>query len=47
MGVDVDAMRADAEAVRGGKPVSLTDCRAGKGLDKVASRLAHDLLMVE
>lgn len=47
VGVDVDAMRADAEVVRGGKPVLLTDCRAGKGLDKVASRLAHDLLMVE
>ncbi len=47
VGVDVEAMRADAEAVRGGKPVILTDCRAGNGLDEVVARLAHDLLMAE
>ncbi len=47
VGVDVEAMRKDAEAVRGGKPVILTDCRVGKGLDEVVSHLAHDLLMAE
>ncbi len=47
VGVDVEAMRNDAEAVRGGKPVILTDCRVGKGLNEVVSRLAHDLLMAE
>ena len=47
VGVDVAAMAADAEAVRGGKPVILTNCRDGAGLDDVVSRLAHDLLMQE
>ncbi|MBI06297.1 MAG: urease accessory protein UreG [Rhodospirillaceae bacterium] len=47
VGVDVETMRNDAEAVRGGKPVILTDCRVGKGLNEVVSRLAHDLLMAE
>lgn len=47
VGVNIEAMRNDAEAVRGGKPVILTDCRVGRGLDEVVSRLAHDLLMAE
>jgi len=45
--VDVAAMRRDAEAVRGGKPVILTNCRSGDGLDDVVARLAHDVLMAE
>ena len=47
VGVDVETMRNDAETVRSGKPVILTDCRLGKGIDEVVSRLAHDLLMAE
>jgi urease accessory protein len=47
VGVDVTTMRADAEAVRGGKPVILTNCRTGEGLDDVVAQLAHDVLMVE
>ncbi|MEE8171472.1 MAG: urease accessory protein UreG [Alphaproteobacteria bacterium] len=47
VGVDVAAMAADAEAVRGGKPVLLTNCRDGVGLDEVVARLAHDVLMAE
>jgi len=47
VGADVAAMRADADAVRGGKPVILTNCRTGEGLDEVVSRLAHDVLMAE
>ncbi|PPR27938.1 MAG: Urease accessory protein UreG [Alphaproteobacteria bacterium MarineAlpha10_Bin1] len=47
VGVDVAAMRRDAEAVRGGKPVILTNCRSGDGLDDVVARLAHDVLMAE
>ena len=38
---------ADAAMVRGGKPVILTNCRDGEGLDDVVARLAHDLLMQE
>ena len=47
VGVDVAAMLADAEAVRGGKPVILTNCQSGEGLDAVVTRLAHDVLMAE
>ena len=47
VGVDVAAMCADAEAVRGGKPVILTNCQSGEGLDEVVARLAHDVLMAE
>ncbi len=47
VGVDVAAMLADAEAVRGGKPVILTNCQSGEGLDEVVARLAHDVLMAE
>ncbi|MBT4718242.1 MAG: urease accessory protein UreG [Rhodospirillaceae bacterium] len=47
VGVDVASMRADAEAVRGGKPVILTNCQSGEGLDDVVSRLSHDVLMAE
>jgi len=47
VGVNVAAMAADAEAVRGGKPVILTNCQDGHGLDDVVARLAHDLLMQE
>jgi len=47
VGVDIAAMAADAEAVRGGKPVILTNGRDDTGLDDVVSRLAHNLLMRE
>jgi urease accessory protein len=47
VGADVAAMHADADAVRGGKPVILTNCRTGEGLDEVVARLAHDVLMAE
>jgi urease accessory protein len=45
VGVDLTRMRREAEAVRGGKPVVLTNCRTGEGLDAVIERLAHDVLM--
>ena len=47
VGVNVAEMAADAEMVRGGKPVILANCRDGEGLDDIVARLAHDLLMQE
>ncbi len=46
-GGEVAGRRADAGAVRGGRPVILTNCRTGEGLDDVVARLAHDVLMAE
>lgn len=45
VGVDLQSMQREAESVRGGKPVVLTNCRTGEGLDAVVERLAHDVLM--
>ena len=45
VGVDLATMQRDAEAVRDGRPVLLTNCRTGEGLDAVVERLAHDVLM--
>lgn len=45
VGVDLPAMRREAETVRAGKPVLVTNCRSGEGLDSVVARLAHDVLM--
>ena len=38
-------MRQEAEDVRAGRPVLVTNCRTGEGLDRVADHLAHDVLM--
>ena len=45
VGVDLPLMRKEAEDVRAGRPVVVTNCRTGEGLDRVADRLAHDVLM--
>ena len=45
VGVDLDLMHEEASAVRSGRPVLLTNCRTGEGLDRVADHLAHDVLM--
>ncbi len=45
VGVDLAQMRADAEAVRQGRPVALTDCRAGEGVDAVMRRIADAVLL--
>ena len=38
-------MLGEAEEVRNGRPVLVTNCRTGEGLDRVADHLAHDVLM--
>jgi len=47
VGADVDLMRREAEALRGGRPVLLTDCRSGEGIDALVDRLAHDVLFLD
>jgi urease accessory protein len=44
VGVDLDQMLAEARAVRNGKPVLVTNCRTGEGIDAVVAHIAHDVL---
>ncbi len=44
VGVDLDRMIAEAVDVRSGRPVLVTNCATGKGVDAVVARLAHDVL---
>lgn len=45
VGVDLDRLVHDAEAVRDGRPIALTVCRSGAGIDAVADRICHDVLL--
>jgi urease accessory protein len=42
--VDLDRMLAEAKAARGGKPILLTNCAAGDGVDAVVEQLSRDVL---
>ena len=44
VGVDLDLMIAEARAVRGGKPVLVTNCRTGEGVDAVIDHVVRDVL---
>ncbi len=44
VGVDLARMLREAEAIRGGRPILLTNCATGEGVDAVVERLAHDVL---
>ena len=44
VGVDLDQMIAEANEVRSGRPVLVTNCATGEGVDAVVERLAHDVL---
>lgn len=44
VGVDLDRMLAQALEVRGGRPVLLTNCRRGEGIDAVVAAVEHDVL---
>lgn len=44
VGVDLAAMEAEARAVREGRPVLLTNCRSGEGIDAIVAALKHDVL---
>src|SRR5438552_1719423 len=42
--VDLDRLVDDARAVRDGRPILLTNCGTGEGVDAVVERLARDVL---
>ncbi len=47
VGVDLDAMLAEARAVRDGRPVLVTNGRTGEGVDAIVDMLCHDVLFRE
>jgi len=44
VGVDADAMLAEAQAVRGGRPVLACNCKTGEGIEAVVDLLAREVL---
>jgi urease accessory protein len=46
VGADVASMQRDSLEVRDGKPVLLTNCRTGQGVDEIIDRLALDVLLL-
>ena len=44
VGVDLDRMLAEARAVRNDRPVLLTNCRTGEGIDAVVRHLEREVL---
>ena len=44
VGADLGRMHHEALEVRSGKPVLMTNCATGEGLDAVVERLSHDVL---
>jgi len=45
--VDLDRMLAEAKQARGGKPILLTNCATGEGVDAVVEQLSRDVLFDE
>jgi urease accessory protein len=45
VGVDINRMVRDAKEVRGDRPLLLTNCRAGEGVDAVMDKVLHDVPM--
>ena len=44
VGSDVELMVRESNEVRGGRPVLLTNCHTGEGIDKLADKLMHDVI---
>jgi len=44
VGVDLPRMLAEASAIRGGKPLAVTNCRSGAGVGDVADLISRDVL---
>ena len=42
--VSIDLMIAEANQVRGGRPVMLTNCKTGEGVEAVVDRLVEDVI---
>ena len=47
VGVDLEQMVSEAVDVRGGKPVVLTNCKTGEGIDEVVGYLSREVLFIE
>jgi len=45
VGVDLDRMMAEAREVRSGRPVMLTNCRTGEGVDAIVEHLSREVLL--
>jgi urease accessory protein len=45
VGVDLDRMMAEARDVRPGRPVMLTNCRTGEGVDAIVEHLSREVLL--
>jgi urease accessory protein len=45
VGADVDLMVREAKEVRGEKPLYVTNCRSGEGVDAVLEQVLHDTLV--
>jgi urease accessory protein len=44
VGADLSLMLKEGLEVRGGKPILLTNCATGQGVDQVVERLSHDVI---
>jgi len=44
VGADINLMVREAKSVRSGRPVMLTNCKTGEGIEALVDRLAHDVL---
>jgi len=44
VGADIDLMVKEARIVRNGRPVMLTNCKTGAGIEQLVDQLAHDVL---
>ena len=44
VGADLERMVREGSAVRGGKPILLTNCATGEGIESVMDQLVHDVL---
>ncbi len=47
VGADLDVMVREGAEVRGGRPVLLTNCATGEGIDRVVEQLSHDVLFID
>ena len=44
VGVDMDRMVREAKEVRNNRPILLTNCRTGQGVDAVVDQIAREVL---
>ena len=44
VGADIDLMVTEGNSVRGGRPVILTNCKTGEGVEAVVDQLINDVI---